>query len=53
MGFIEAVTGVPKGLAVATTNFIIIRGPMVMIISNCSPSSSISFSGMVTFPFSP
>ena len=35
------------------TNFIIIRGPMVMTLSNFSPSSNISVSGTQTFPCLP
>ena len=53
IGFIETVTGTSKGFAVSTTNFIITSGPIVIIISNFSPFSSISLSGRVTFPFSP
>ncbi len=50
MGFMETVTGTPKGLAVRVTNFIMMRGPMVMIMSKVSPASSISFRGTVTLP---
>ena len=53
IGFIETVTGTPYGFAVRVTNFIIISGPIVIIISKLSPASSISLSGTVTFPCLP
>ena len=33
IGFIETVTGTLNGLAVATTNFIMMIGPIVMIVT--------------------
>ena len=43
----------PKGFVVATTNFIIISGPMAITSSYPSPASIAAFSGAVTTPFSP
>ena len=53
IGFIETVQGMPVGLTAATTNFIIINGPMVITSSNFSPFANISLRGTQTLPCLP
>ena len=53
LGFIETVQGMPVGLTAATTNFIMINGPMVITSSNFSPFANISLRGTQTLPCLP
>ena len=53
IGFMETTQGMPVGFTAATTNFIMINGPMVMTWSKVSPSANISSSGTQTLPWRP
>ena len=53
MGFIDATVFIPYSRVRLQTNFIIIRGPIVMTSSYSSPLSISAFSASVTRPRSP
>ena len=53
IGFMLATVLIPYCLVRRQTNFIMMRGPMVMTSSYCSPLSMSFFRASVTRPFSP